>query len=63
LIRDAYGASSQASPDGYKSWIESNGLFVLQLRSGGNVIVSLAGLSDVQRGELRSLLTATLPKK
>jgi len=63
LIRDAAGTSSQAGENSYEWWHESKRLIVLRLRSGAHTIVSLAGLSDAQRAELRNLLTATLPKR
>jgi hypothetical protein len=63
LIRDASGTSSQAGENSYEWWHESKRLIVLRLRSGAHTIVSLAGLSDAQRAELRNLLAANLPKR
>jgi hypothetical protein len=62
LVLDRVGASSQAGGDSYEWWHESKGLIVLRLRSGAHSVVSLAGLSESQRGELRGVLVATLPK-
>ncbi|MGD0632029.1 MAG: hypothetical protein ABR987_22075 [Terracidiphilus sp.] len=63
LVRDASGAPSQGGGDRYEGWHESKGMIVLRLRSGGHSIVSLTGLPEPQRGELRGLLTATLPRR
>ena len=47
----------------YDYWCEDRGLVVLMFRSGAYSILSLAGLSNAEQSELRSILSAALPKK
>lgn len=63
IVHNANGISTQAGGDIYEYWINAKDLIVLGLRSGAYSIVSLAGLTEPQRGELRGILTSTLPKK
>jgi len=62
-VHNADGTSSQEGGDIYEYWREGDGLIVLVLHSGAYSIVSLAGLTELQRGELRGILTSALPKK
>ncbi len=63
LVRNTAGTSSQTGWNVYKSWREGNGIIVLVFHSGACFGMSLAGLSNPQRDELRSILAAALPKK
>jgi hypothetical protein len=47
----------------YDYWCEEKGVIVLMLHSGAYSILSLAGLSEPQRDELRAILSAALPKR
>ena len=47
----------------YDYWCEDKGLILLMFRSGAYSILSLAGLSNAEQSELRSILNAALPKK
>jgi hypothetical protein len=47
----------------YEYWCEDKGVIVLMFRSGAYSILSLAGLSGAEQNELRSILSAALPKK
>jgi hypothetical protein len=44
-------------------WCEGKSVIVLMFHSGTYSILSLAGLSEPQRGELRGILTAALQKR
>jgi len=62
-VRDFAGASAQAGGDFYEWWYENKGLILLRLRSGACSIVSLSGLSETERVDLRGMLAVTLPKR
>lgn len=62
-IRNSAGTMFQSGWNVFENWREGRGVMVLLLRSGATSIISLAGLADHQRGELRSILSAALPKK
>ncbi|WP_348263682.1 hypothetical protein P8935_03765 [Telmatobacter sp. DSM 110680] len=57
------GTSSQTGWNVYKDWREKNGVVVLVFQSGACFGMSLAGLSEPQREELRGILGVALPKK
>lgn len=57
------GTLSKSSWNVYDYWSEENGVIILMFHSGAYSIVSLAGLSEAQRNELRSILSAALPKR
>jgi len=57
------GLSSRVAWGLYEYWKEGKDVLILGLKSGSYFIVSLANLSPAQRDELRSILTAALPKK
>ena len=61
--RNTAGTSSETGWNVYDFWSEGRGVIILVFKSGTYFILSLAGLSDIQRDELRSTLTAILPKK
>jgi hypothetical protein len=62
-MRNTAGSNSQSGWSIYERWIDGKDLIVLVLLSQAFFVVSLAGLQDVQRGELRSILSTALPKK
>lgn len=57
------GSLSMSAWNIYDYWCEDKGVIVLRFRSGSYSILSLAGLSNTQRSELRSILSAALPKR
>jgi hypothetical protein len=57
------GSSSRTGWNIYKHWREEKGLILLVFHSGAYFLLSLAGLSEPQRDELRGILAAALPKK
>jgi hypothetical protein len=57
------GSTSQSAWSIYKCWREGKDVLTIAYHSGVYFVVSLAGLSEPQRAELRSILTAALPKK
>lgn len=63
LTENAAGTASKSSWNVYDYWCEGAGVIVLMFYSGSYSILSLAGLSEPQRDELRSVLVAALRKK
>jgi hypothetical protein len=61
--RNSAGTSWQDNWTLFESWREGSGLILLNLRNGPYYILNLAGLSDPQRTELRSILADALPQK
>ncbi len=57
------GTTSKCSWNVYDYWCEGKGVIVLAFHSGSYFILSLAGLSEPQHGELRGILKAALRKK
>ena len=57
------GTTSECSWNVYDYWCEGKGVIVLMFRSGTYSVLSLAGLSELRRGELREILRAALPKR
>jgi len=57
------GTFSKTGWNIYDYWREGKGLIMLVFHSGLYIPISLAGLSEPQRDELRGILTAALPKK
>ncbi len=47
----------------FASWREGKDVIVLMYFTGAYFVLSIAGLSDAQRGELRGILATALPKK
>ena len=47
----------------FASWREGKDVIVLMYFTGAYFVLSIAGLSDSQRNELRGILAAALPKK
>jgi hypothetical protein len=57
------GISTKTGWNIYDYWREGKGMILLVFHSRTYFLIGLAGLSDVQRDELRGILTAVLPKK
>jgi hypothetical protein len=62
-ITNTSGFSSQTDWTLYRSWRETKGLIVLRMKTDLDVAISIAGLSEQQRAELRGILAAALPRK
>lgn len=62
-ILNTAGTSSTTGWNIYDYWREGKDLILLFFHSGAFFTISLAGLSEAQRDELRGILTASLPKK
>ena len=57
------GTTSNSSWNIYDYWCEGKNVIVLTFHSGSYSILSLAGLSEAQQGELRGILRAALPRR
>jgi hypothetical protein len=57
------GTFSKSAWNAYEGWCESKGIVVLMSHSGAYSVMSLAGLSTGQQSEVRSILSAVLPRK
>jgi hypothetical protein len=57
------GTTSKCAWSVYEYWCEGKGVIVLMFHSGTYSILSLAGLSELQLGELRGILSAALPRR
>jgi hypothetical protein len=57
------GTSSKSGWNVYAFWLEGKDVIVLMFHSGACFILGLAGLSAMQRDELRGILAMALPKK
>ena len=57
------GTSAKTGWNVYDYWSEGKSVIVLMFHSGSYAILSLAGLSPLQRGELRGILGSALPKR
>jgi hypothetical protein len=57
------GTTSNCAWNVYDYWCEGKNVIVLTFHSGSYSILSLAGLSEAQQGELRGILSAVLKKK
>ena len=57
------GTTSKCAWNVYDYWCEGKDVIVLAFHSGSYFILSLAGLSEPQQGELRGILKAALRKK
>jgi hypothetical protein len=62
-IQNTAGSSSHTEWNVYERWREGKDVIVLKLQSGAYSAMSVAGLSNAQRDELRGILSAALPKK
>jgi hypothetical protein len=61
--RNTTGSTSQSGWNIYERWIEGKNLVLLVMRNRLYVILNVAGLTETQRTELRSILSAALPRK
>lgn len=57
------GTRSHSSWHVYDYWCEGKGIIVLMFHSGAYSILSLAGLSNLQRDELRTILATALARR
>jgi hypothetical protein len=57
------GMSSQGGWNAYKGWSDGKDIIVLLSHSGTYLILSLAGLTEPQRLELRAIVSGALPRK
>ncbi|HUX45164.1 MAG TPA: hypothetical protein VMV57_10475 [Terracidiphilus sp.] len=62
-MRSTAGFSAQSAWSILDFWREGKDLLLVVFHSGAYYTISLAGLSEPQRTELRSILAAALPKK
>jgi hypothetical protein len=62
-VQNTAGTSWQSEWNLYEEWREGKDLIILIYRSSAFFVLNLAGLSEPQRGELRGILSAVLPKK
>jgi hypothetical protein len=63
VLKNTAGISSEITWNIYERWIDGGDLILLVNYSQAALTLSLAGLSDMQRIELRSILAAVLPAK
>lgn len=57
------GSTSKSPWSIYKCWSEGKEILTISYHSGVYFVVSLGGLAEAQRAELRGILTTALPKK
>jgi hypothetical protein len=62
-VQNTAGVNAENSWNLYQAWREHRGIIVLLLKSGTYFILSIAGLSESQRQELRGILSSALPEK
>ena len=62
-MRHSVGAMSQLAWNIFEHWVERENLILLVLHSQRYVVLCIAGLTDGQRGELHSILSAVLPRR
>jgi hypothetical protein len=62
-VRNSAGTSFESAWSIFESWWEKLGLILLRRRSGTFLVLNLAGLTEPQRAELRSILADALPQK
>jgi hypothetical protein len=62
-IQNSTGTSSGSDWKSYIGWYEAKGVMVLFSRPATRLLISLAGLSDAQKDELRGILAAAIPRK
>lgn len=61
--KNTAGTLSKSSWNVYDSWSEGKEIIVLTFHSGSYSLLSLAGLAETQRSELRQILASALKKK
>jgi hypothetical protein len=57
------GATSQFAWSAFERWLERKDMVLLVMRSRGYIILGVSSLTDVQRAELRGILSIALPRK
>ncbi len=57
------GTTAKTNWNVYDYWSEGKNVIVLMFHSGSYAILSLAGLSPLERGELRDILGSALPRR
>jgi hypothetical protein len=57
------GTFSKSAWNVYDGWCEGKGIVVLMSHSGAYSVMSLAGLTQGQQNEVRSILSASIPRK
>jgi hypothetical protein len=62
-MKTAAGSSWASSWNFFESWRERKNLIILILYSGTYLILNLGGLSEVERSELRGILTSAMTRK
>ena len=62
-MRNTAGTTANAGWNIYEFWSEAKSVIILVNRSGSYFVLSLSGLAESQRAELRSILSTALPKK
>ncbi|MGA8739605.1 MAG: hypothetical protein WB561_00300, partial [Terracidiphilus sp.] len=62
-IQNTAGYSAQLNWYLFEGWRTGKSVIVLDYKSGNYNILSIGGLSDSQKCELRGILAATLPEK
>ncbi len=63
-VQNSAGTFHRSGWEPYRVWYETKGVMVLFSRPAAHsMVVNLAGLSESQQNELRSILTAALPRK
>lgn len=63
VTKNTVGTTSKSSWNVYDSWCEGRGIIVLLFHSGSYSVLSLAGLAEPQRNELRGILAGALEKR
>ena len=61
--RSTTGASVQCLWSAFQRWLEMGGIVLLGYPNGTFAILNVAGLSDMERQELRRILAEVLPEK
>jgi hypothetical protein len=64
-VQNSVGTFYRSGWSAFFGWYEVRGVIVLlsQVATPISILISMAGLTDTQQGELRGILTAALPKK
>ena len=62
-FRSTVGTSTQSRWSVFNGWLEKRDIVLLRYPNGTFQILNLAGLSEVERKQLRSILKTALPQK
>jgi uncharacterized membrane protein len=63
LIRSTVGTSFQAAWRAFSNWEQKQNMVLLRFPSGGFSMINISGLSNVEREQLRGILSEALPEK